>query len=151
MTNAYKISILYYTIFSILLFVSAYMLFEYKIGFTFESIVDYYVGNQERFLPAKSIEGLLKVTLPHIFVFGLLAMVLTHFLIFTNLRFTKKLIVLISALFITIFFEIFAPFMIISGFKYFAYIKLVSFFVFLALLLYICFLLFKTISELPKP
>lgn len=146
MQKAYKLSILYYLIFSLLLIVSAVMLFENKIGFSFNGVLEYYIGSDERFIPAKSAGGILKLVLPHIFVFGLFAMVLMHFLVFTNLRYKKSTLTLIYLTFIIALLEIAAPFMIVSGFEFFAYIKLFSFFAFLALILYISWLLFHSIA-----
>lgn len=145
MQKAYKLSILYYLVFSLLLILSAVMLFEHKIGFSFQSVLEYYVGNEERFISAKSSAGILKLVLPHIFVFGLLAMVLLHFLVFTKQRYKNSTLTLIYMTFITALLEVFTPFMIISGFEFFAYVKLLSFFAFLALILYISWLLFDSI------
>ncbi len=145
MTKAYKLSILYYLAFALLLIVSAFMLFEHKIGFSYQSVVDYYLGNEEKFMIAKSFSGVLKLILPHIFVFGLLSMVLLHFLVFTNLRYKKSTLVLIYLTFFTAFTEIFSPFLIISGLEFFAYLKLLSFFIFSFLILYISWLLFNSI------
>ncbi|HEY9202889.1 MAG TPA: hypothetical protein VIM82_01040 [Sulfurimonas sp.] len=146
MQEAYKLSILYYLAFSLLLIVSAVMLFEHKIGFSYSAVLEYYVGNEERFIPAQSAGGILKIVLPHIFVFGLFAMVLLHFLVFTKLREEKSLLLLIYAAFGVAMLEVFSPFLIINGFEFFAYIKLFSFFALLAIILYISWLLFKSIS-----
>jgi len=132
MTKAYKLSILYYLAFSLLLILSAFLLFEYKIGFSYEGVVDYYGGNEEKFIVAKSFSGLLKSVLPHIFVFGLFSMVLLHFLVFTKLRYKKSTLALIYASYIT-------------ALNFFAYLKLLSFFVFLFLVLYVVWLLFSSI------
>ena len=145
MTKAYKLSILYYLAFSLLLILSAFLLFEYKIGFSYEGVVDYYGGNEEKFIVAKSFSGLLKSVLPHIFVFGLFSMVLLHFLVFTKLRYKKSTLALIYASYFTAFVEIFSPFFIINGLNFFAYLKLLSFFVFLFLVLYVVWLLFSSI------
>ena len=145
MTKAYKLSIIYYLIFSLLLILSAYLLFDYKIGFSYENVLNYYLGNEEKFIPAKSMGGVLKLVLPHIFVFGLFFMVILHFLVFTKLRYKKSTLTLIYATFITALLEIFTPIMIISGVDFFAYIKLFSFFTLLAFILYISWLLFHSI------
>ena len=145
MQKAYKLSILYYLLFSLLLISSAVMLFEHKIGFSFNGVLEYYVGNEEKFIASKSFGGILKVLLPHIFVFGLLAMVLLHFLVFTEHRYKKTTLILIYLTFITALLEMFTPFLIVSGFEFFAYVKLLSFFVFLGLVLYISWLLFHSI------
>ncbi|QOY53045.1 hypothetical protein [Candidatus Sulfurimonas baltica] len=145
MQEAYKLSILYYLIFSLLLIASAVMLFEHKIGFSLNNILEYYIGNEEKFIPAKNSSGILKTILPHIFVFGLITMVLTHFLVFTKLRYKKSTLTLIYLTFITAFLEIAAPFLIVNGFEFFAYVKLLSFFLFLTLILYISWLIFYSI------
>lgn len=145
MQQAYKLSILYFLIFSLLLIISAVMLFWHKIGFNYLSVLEYYIGNEEKFIPAQSAAGILKMVLPHIFVFGLFTMVLLHFLVFTDLKVKKAFLILIYITFITALLEIFAPFMIISGWSFFAYIKLFSFFSFLALTLFILWLLFRKI------
>lgn len=146
MQEAYKLSILYYLAFSLLLIVSAVMLFEHKIGFSYSAVLEYYIGNEEKFISAQSAGGVLKIVLPHIFVFGLFAMVLLHFLVFTKLRGEKSLLLLIYAAFGVAMLEVFSPFLIINGFEFFAYIKLFSFFALLAIILYISWLLFKSIS-----
>ena len=145
MIRAYKLSIIYYLAFSLLLILSAYLLFDYKIGFSYQGVVDYYIGNEDRFLIAKSFSGIIKLILPHIFVFGLFSMVLLHFLVFTKLRYKRSTLILIYLTFLTALGEMLTPFLIINGLEFFAYIKLISFFIFLALILYISWLLFHSI------
>ncbi|MFT7004748.1 MAG: hypothetical protein ACJAWW_002113 [Sulfurimonas sp.] len=145
MQEAYKLSIVYFLILSLLLTASAVMLFEHKIGFSYQSVLNYYLGSEKNFIPAKSSSGILKIVLPHIFAFGLLAMVLLHFLVFTKLRYKKHTLTLIYLTFLTALFEIFTPFLILNGLEFFAYIKLLSFFMFLALIIYISWLLFYSI------
>jgi len=145
MTTAYKFAIGYFLIFSVLLLMSSVMIFEYKIGFDKVSILNYYLGNEVLFIPAKSLSGILKIVLPHIFVFGLFSMVILHFMIFTKQRDTKKIKFLIYLLFVSVFLEIFTPMMIIGGFESFAYLKLLSFVVLESLIFYILYLLFFSI------
>lgn len=147
MQEAYKLSILYYLAFSLLLVVSAIMLFEHKIGFSFSSVLEYYIGNEEKFISPQSTGVILKTVLPHIFVFGLFAMVLLHFLVFADLKYKKNIVPLLYAAFIIALLEIFTPFLIIGGFEFFAYIKLLCFFLFLGFILYISCLLFKSITN----
>jgi len=145
MTKAYKGAIAYFLLFSILLLISGIMLFELKIGFSKESILHYYLGNEELFIPAKSISGVLKIVLPHIFVFGLFSMVVLHFIVFTKERDSIKTKILIYLLFLSGFLEIFTPIMILNGFESFAYLKLFSFIVFEILIFYILYILFFSI------
>ena len=145
MQKAYKLSILYYLLFSLLLIASAVMLFDHKIGFSFNGVLEYYIGNEDKFISSKDSASILKVLLPHIFVFGLLGMVLLHFLVFTQHRYKKSTLFLIYLTFITAILEMFTPFLIINGLEFFAYIKLLSFALFLLLILYISWLLFHSI------
>lgn len=145
MQRAYKLSVIYYLAFAILLVISAIMLFKLKIGFSIESILEYYIGNEEKFIAARNTGAIFKMILPHIYVFGLLSMVLLHFIVFTKHRFQKSTIVLIWLTFTNGLLEIFTPFAIINGLAFFAYIKLLSFIIFLALILYIIWLLFNSI------
>ncbi|MCF6339172.1 MAG: hypothetical protein L3J10_00240 [Sulfurimonas sp.] len=146
MQKSYKLSILYYLVFTLLLISSAIILFEHKIGFSFTSVLEYYIGNEEKFIPAQSTLGILKIILPHIFVFGLISMVLLHFIVFTNHREKKATLILIYVTFITAILEIFTPILIVNGFEFFAYVKLLSFFLFLLFIVYISWLLFYSIT-----
>lgn len=147
MQNAYKLSVFYYLIFTMLLVLSAIMIFDQKIGFSFTGVLEYYTGNEEKFIPAQTSMGILKIVLPHIFVFGLISMVLLHFLVFTKLRYKKITIHLIYLTFITALLEIFTPLLIVNGFEFFAFVKLLSFFIFLSLIVYISWLLFYSITK----
>ena len=145
MQKAYKYSILYFLLFSLLLLASSILLFEEKIGFSVAGVLDYYLGNEEKFITAKSTTGVLKIILPHIFLFGLFVMVVLHFLIFTKHKHTKKMRLLIYASFLIAFSELFSPFFILYGFEFFAYVKLLSFMLFEFLFLYLFWLLFESI------
>ncbi len=147
MQKIYKLSILYYLIFTMLLVVSAIMIFEYKIGFSYIGVLEYYIGNEEKFIPAQTTMGILKIVLPHIFVFGLISMVLLHFIVFTKKKYKKFTIYLIYLTFITAFLDIFTPLLIVNGFELFAYIKLLSFFMFLIFIVYISWLIFYSITQ----
>jgi len=145
MTQAYKLSLLYFLLFSLLLLVSGALLFEHKIGFNLASISSYYLGNEESFAPAKTLSGVLKIILPHIFAFGLFLMVLLHFLVFTKNRGTKATRTLIYLLFSSAFLEIFSPIFILLGFEVFAVMKILSFLLLQLLTLYTIYLVFHSI------
>lgn len=146
MTQAYKYAILYFLVFSFLLLLSGILLFEHKIGFSVEGVLDYYLGNEEVFTQQKSSLGILKTILPHFFAFGLFCMVLLHFLVFTKKQKQMQTKVLVYLLFFSAILEITTPFLIINGYDFFAYIKLISFFVFQALVIYVAWLLFFSIA-----
>lgn len=140
MIRAYKFSITYFIAFSILLLISSVMLFELKLGFSAESILRYYRGSEELFIPTKSYMGLLKITLPHIFAFGLFAMVVLHFLVFTPQKDKLSFKILIYLIYITAILEIASPIFIIAGYDSFSYIKLLSFILFEGLMIWVLWL-----------
>ena len=121
------------------------MLFEDKIGFSYQDVSDYYLGNEEKFIVAKSLSGFLKVILPHIFGFGLFVMVALHFVIFTTTNKSNYFRYFIIITFFVSFLELFSPFFIIYGVSFFTYIKLFSFLLFQLLILAIVWILFFSI------
>jgi hypothetical protein len=145
LNRAYSYAIGYFLLFSILLLFSSALIFADKIGFSYESVLHYYLGNEATFTPAKTYSGVLKTILPHIFAFGLFVMVVLHFLIFTKNRNGKEITLIISFTFLSAFLELFTPFLILLGYSFFAYVKIISFFLFELLLLYVLFILFKSI------
>ena len=145
MQKVYKISILYFLLFSLLLFISSILIFNEKIGFSYNEVLEYYLGSEKTFVTAKTYAGTLKLILPHIMAFGLFIMVTLHFLIFTKKKRPTLYKLIIYMTFLSGFFELFSPFIIISGVEFFAYIKIISFVLFELLMLYTFWLLFKSI------
>lgn len=64
------------------LWVTNALLYFSKMGLTAASVVDYYLGNEERFLSPRSYQGLLEVSHFHLFAMGMLLLVLTHLMLF---------------------------------------------------------------------
>ena len=58
------------------------LLYFKKMSLTPSSVVDYYLGNEERFLQPRSYQGLLEVSHFHLFAMGMLLLVLTHLMLF---------------------------------------------------------------------
>jgi len=143
--KAYKFSILYFLLFSLMLLASSILIFNEKIGFSLQSVLEYYQGNEDKFIAAKSTSGILKIILPHIFAFGLFIMVILHFTVFTKSRNSQVFHFIIYAAFILGLLELFTPLLIIQGFVFFAYVKIVVFFLFEFLMLYLFWILFKSI------
>ncbi|MDQ7042752.1 MAG: hypothetical protein Q9M34_04405 [Sulfurimonas sp.] len=144
MQKAYNFAIFYFLLFSLLLLISSSVLFASKIGFSSESVLTYYLGNEALFIAPKTISGVLKVVLPHIFAFGLFVMVVVHFLLFTYKKRTREIRLLTSAAFILSFLEIFTPFAIMNGFESLAFLKILSFITFELLIIYILWILFRS-------
>ena len=61
------------------------LLYFEKMGLTPGSVLEYYRGNEEKFLQARSFQGLLEVSHFHLFAMGMLLLVLTHLMLFVPL------------------------------------------------------------------
>lgn len=74
----------------LLLWVSNGMMYFHKMGLDPASVVEYYLGSEEKFTQPKSYQSLLEVTHFHLFSMGVLAITLTHLLLFTPLAMNIK-------------------------------------------------------------
>lgn len=61
-------------------------MFREKLGFGYDSVVRYYLGDPEMFMNPRSFIGLLEVTHFHLFAMGLFFVVFSHLLLFTPFR-----------------------------------------------------------------
>jgi hypothetical protein len=61
------------------------LLYFNKMSLSYDSVVSYYLGNEERFLSPRSYQGLLEVSHFHLFAMGMLLLVLTHLMLFVPL------------------------------------------------------------------
>jgi hypothetical protein len=62
------------------------LLYFSKMGLAPASVVEYYLGSEERFLSPRSYQGLLEVSHFHLFAMGMLLLVLTHLMLFIPAR-----------------------------------------------------------------
>jgi hypothetical protein len=68
-----------------LLWVSNGLMYFHKMGLSADSVIEYYLGSEEKFTQPKSYQSLLEVTHFHLFSMGMLIVTLTHLILFTNL------------------------------------------------------------------
>ncbi len=61
------------------------LLFAAKMGFSYQSILEYYLGNEEIFRTPVSYMGLLETTHAHLFAYAILLLLLNHLLAFANI------------------------------------------------------------------
>ena len=73
------------------LWVTNGLLYFNKMGLTYASVVDYYLGSEERYLTPRTYQGMLEVSHFHLFAIGLLLLVLTHLMLFIPASNTVKL------------------------------------------------------------
>jgi hypothetical protein len=59
------------------------LMFLEKLGFSYKTVVRYYLGDPELFMNPRSFQGLLEVTHFHLFAMGFFFVVFCHLLLFT--------------------------------------------------------------------
>jgi len=75
-----------YALYVIGLWLTNALLYFSKMSLSATSVIDYYLGSEERFLSPRSYQGLLEVSHFHLFAMGMLLLVLTHLILFVPLR-----------------------------------------------------------------
>ncbi len=75
-----------YTVYVAGLWLTNALLYFGKMNLTAASVVEYYLGSEERFLSPRTYQGLLEVSHFHLFAMGMLLLVLTHLMLFVPLR-----------------------------------------------------------------
>jgi hypothetical protein len=77
-----QVIVVLYSIYVAALWTTNALLYFAKMGLTTASVVEYYLGSEERFLSPRSYQGLLEVSHFHLFAMGMLLLVLTHLALF---------------------------------------------------------------------
>ena len=112
-----------------ILWVTNLLLYVEKIGFTYNSVVSYYLGSEEEFKNPVSYMGLLEVSHFHLFTFAFVLLLLTHLMTFLNISgYLKAFLIFLS--FIAGIGNICAGWLIRYVSPGFAYLKIGSFLVF---------------------
>jgi hypothetical protein len=75
-----------YSVYVAGLWVTNALLYFNKMALSYDSVVSYYLGNEEQFLSPRSYQGLLEVSHFHLFAMGMLLLVLTHLMLFVPVR-----------------------------------------------------------------
>lgn len=128
--------------------VSGVWLFIEKYGFIIYEVFTYFAGDEDKFIFAKSFEGLMETTVPHFIAVSTTIFVYAHFLLFTKIISERKKQLLILALFISAMVNIFSAFGIIQGYEFFAWVKVFAFWSFqLFMGLLLCILFFASLRE----
>ena len=81
-----QVIILLYALYVAGLWLTNALLYFQKMGLTPASVVDYYLGVEERFLSPRTYQGMLEVSHFHLFAMGMLLLVLTHLMLFVPIR-----------------------------------------------------------------
>ena len=76
--------VLMFLAYVVLLWISNGMMYFHRMGLTPSSVIEYYLGSEEKFTQPKSYEGMLEVLHFHLFAMGMLAVTLTHLMLMTE-------------------------------------------------------------------
>ena len=115
-----------YALYVVGLWITNALLYFNKMNLTAVSVIDYYLGNEERFLSPRSYQGLLEVSHFHLFAIGLLLLVLTHLMLFIPVSNRLKAW-LIAVPFLAGFLDEGAGWLVRYASPSFAYLKIGSF------------------------
>jgi hypothetical protein len=74
-----------------LFWISNGLMYFHKMGLTPDSVIEYYLGSEEKFTQPKSYQSLLEVTHFHLFSMGILVVTLTHLLLFVSISINLKI------------------------------------------------------------
>ena len=85
-----KVIVLCFLVYTVILWVTNAGLYFAKMSLTPSSVVEYYRGNEEKFLQPRSLQGLLEVLHFHTFAMGMLLMTLTHLVLFVPISMRTK-------------------------------------------------------------
>jgi hypothetical protein len=88
--NLLRVIVLCFLAYTFILWVTNAGLYFSKMSLTPSSVIDYYRGNEERYLQPRSLQGLLEVLHFHAFAMGMLLMTLTHLLLFVPISMRIK-------------------------------------------------------------
>ena len=120
------------------------VMFYDKLGFSYDGVVRYFLGDPDLFMNPRSFAGLLEVTHFHLFAMGLFFVIFTHLMMFSPIKDSVKTI-LIWLLGLSILSDIASSWLIRYVAAPFAWLKLGSFWTLQAVSL---ILLFGLISAL---
>ena len=86
-----RLVIVSFLLYGAALWVTNALLYFNKMSLSYQSVVEYYLGSEARFLQPRSYQGLLEVTHFHVFAMGIFILTLAHLTLFVPLRPRTKL------------------------------------------------------------
>lgn len=119
-----KIIIAFTLLFFVFLWLTNLLLYL-QIGFSYSSVVEYYLGSEESFRPAKSYIGLLQESHFHFFSMAIILVTLNHLILFAPIKNLYKLILILSS-FLSALGDISGGWLIRYVSPQFAYLKIAS-------------------------
>lgn len=81
-----QLIIVFFILYVAALWLTNALLYFQKMGLTYASVTEYYLGSEEKFLQPRSYQGMLEISHFHLFAMGILLLTLTHLMLFVPLR-----------------------------------------------------------------
>jgi hypothetical protein len=119
-----RLIIVFTVLFFVLLWLTNLLLYL-QIGFSYDSVVEYYRGSEANFRPPKSYMGMLEEAHFHFFSMAVILVTLNHLILFTALGNIWKLLLIVSS-FLSALGDIAGGWLIRYVSPYFAYLKITS-------------------------
>ena len=119
-----RLIIVFTVLFFVLLWVTNLLLYL-QIGFSYDSVVEYYRGSEANFRPPKSYLGMLEEAHFHFFSMAVILVTLNHLILFTALGNIWKLLLIVSS-FLSALGDIAGGWLIRYVSADFAYVKIAS-------------------------
>ncbi len=114
--------------FTVLFFVFLWitnLLLYLQIGFSYDSVVQYYLGSEQDFRPPRSYLGMLEEAHFHFFAMAIILVTLNHLILFTKISNFWKMVLILSS-FLSAFGDIAGGWLIRYVSPEFAYFKIAS-------------------------
>ncbi|HSP95704.1 MAG TPA: hypothetical protein VL049_00485 [Candidatus Dormibacteraeota bacterium] len=92
-----KVIVWCFLAYTLILWVTNAGLYFAKMSLTPSSVIEYYRGNEEKFLQPRSLQGLLETLHFHAFAMGILLLTLTHLVLFVPISMRTKAIGIATA------------------------------------------------------
>ena len=94
-----KVIVCCFLVYTLILWVTNFALYFAKMSLTPSSVIEYYRGNEEKFLSPRSVQGLWEILHFHSFAMGILLMTLTHLVLFVPISLRAKALGIAAAFF----------------------------------------------------
>ena len=121
-----KMIIICFMLYILAFWLTSALMFFAKMDLSASSIVEYYRGSEQKFIPPRTYLSMLEVTHMHLFAMAILILTLTHLLLFVPISKVMKVILICLTFFSAISNEA-ASWLVRFAHPSFAYLKLISF------------------------
>lgn len=121
-----RVIVLFFLFYCFAFWLTNFGLYFFKMGLTYQSVVDYYLGSSQNFTQPRSLMGLMEVSHFHLFAMGIFLVTLTHLLLFVPAPIGLKLALIVLS-FTSAFCDEASSWLVRFVSPGFAYLKIASF------------------------